>query len=243
VNARPCVWQPMRRRTATKRGCQSIRNSATCSARPRKGARVDSLLLPGSWVNRSAEMLQGELQRAGVAYIDGAGRYRDFHALRHRFATKLAEAEVPVSVAQSLMRHSTSRLTMDVYTHTDPRAMVEALDRLPHFPSSPLPGTEEIPRPEDTSENAFPIVCPIAQTATGCDGTHAGVNEPDRASERKPLKRRGLSHVDGVSRIEAPGGFEPPVEVLQTSALPLGYGAGKRSNFTGPGTSSQGRSP
>ena len=24
---------------------------------------------------------------------------------------------------------------------------------------------------------------------------------------------------------EAPGGFEPPMEVLQTSALPLGYGA------------------
>ena len=26
-------------------------------------------------------------------------------------------------------------------------------------------------------------------------------------------------------RREAPGGFEPPMEVLQTSALPLGYGA------------------
>src|SRR5262249_26260189 len=29
---------------------------------------------------------------------------------------------------------------------------------------------------------------------------------------------------------EAPGGFEPPVEVLQTSALPLGYGALKRGS-------------
>ena|GEM_PF-1732236 len=27
---------------------------------------------------------------------------------------------------------------------------------------------------------------------------------------------------------EAPGGFEPPMEVLQTSALPLGYGAIKQ---------------
>jgi hypothetical protein len=26
-------------------------------------------------------------------------------------------------------------------------------------------------------------------------------------------------------KLEAPGGFEPPVEILQTSALPLGDGA------------------
>ena len=32
--------------------------------------------------------------------------------------------------------------------------------------------------------------------------------------------------VDGLQRkLEAPGGFEPPVEILQTSALPLGDGA------------------
>ena len=34
---------------------------------------------------------------------------------------------------------------------------------------------------------------------------------------------------DGVcesfKKMEAPGGFEPPVEILQTSALPLGDGA------------------
>jgi hypothetical protein len=29
--------------------------------------------------------------------------------------------------------------------------------------------------------------------------------------------------------MEAPGGFEPPVEILQTSALPLGYGAPQTS--------------
>jgi hypothetical protein len=30
------------------------------------------------------------------------------------------------------------------------------------------------------------------------------------------------------SRLEAPPGFEPGMEVLQTSALPLGYGASLR---------------
>jgi hypothetical protein len=28
-----------------------------------------------------------------------------------------------------------------------------------------------------------------------------------------------------LKNLEAPGGFEPPVEILQTSALPLGDGA------------------
>jgi hypothetical protein len=30
---------------------------------------------------------------------------------------------------------------------------------------------------------------------------------------------------DYAIKLEAPGGFEPPVEILQTSALPLGDGA------------------
>jgi hypothetical protein len=30
---------------------------------------------------------------------------------------------------------------------------------------------------------------------------------------------------DSAMKLEAPGGFEPPVEILQTSALPLGDGA------------------
>ena len=40
--------------------------------------------------------------------------------------------------------------------------------------------------------------------------------------------------------LEAPGGFEPPIRVLQTRALPLGYGAEFRQttayqNGTSPG--------
>jgi hypothetical protein len=48
---------------------------------------------------------------------------------------------------------------------------------------------------------------------------------PDDEPDRKPLELRDSSLAGGESRREAPGGFEPPVEVLQTSALPLGYGA------------------
>ncbi len=38
-------------------------------------------------------------------------------------------------------------------------------------------------------------------------------------------RRAGVSGRAGERRLEAPSGFEPEMEVLQTSALPLGYGA------------------
>ena len=74
-------------------------------------------LWPGSWVGIAAKMLRGDLERAGVPYVDGDGRYRDFHSLRHRFGSELARANVPPKVAQELMRHSTIVLTMDRYSH------------------------------------------------------------------------------------------------------------------------------
>ncbi len=47
----------------------------------------------------------------------------------------------------------------------------------------------------------------------------------DTAEGLNALNRRVLPLTGGGSRGEAPPGFEPGVEVLQTSALPLGYGA------------------
>ena len=46
---------------------------------------------------------------------------------------------------------------------------------------------------------------------------------------RKPLKYQGFSGFVLFSRtvMEAPPGIEPGIKVLQTSALPLGYGADK----------------
>jgi hypothetical protein len=46
------------------------------------------------------------------------------------------------------------------------------------------------------------------------------VEEPDA---------RGTRQVEAILRQEAPIGIEPMMEVLQTSALPLGYGARTRT--------------
>lgn len=53
-----------------------------------------------------------------------------FHGLRHSCASLLAYLNVHPSVIQAILGHSTSRLTMDVYTHVDPSMLRDAADRM-----------------------------------------------------------------------------------------------------------------
>ena len=92
-------------------------------------------LWPGSWYKRAATMLRLDLDAAGVAHVDTAGRVFDFHALRHQFLSDLARAGVHPKEAQALARHSTITLTMDRYTHLGIFDLTAALDRLPALPT------------------------------------------------------------------------------------------------------------
>ena len=76
-------------------------------------------------------MFRIDLQAAGVAYMDDAGRVADLHSLRHTYITRLACAGVPVKIAQELARHSTITLTMDRYAHVGLADKARALDALP----------------------------------------------------------------------------------------------------------------
>jgi integrase len=80
--------------------------------------RPTQLLWPGSWAVRKhvAEMLRKDLDLAEIPYQDTAGRYFDFHALRHQFISMLVQANVHPKKAQELARHSNITLTMDYYT-------------------------------------------------------------------------------------------------------------------------------
>ena len=59
---------------------------------------------------------------------------------------------------------------------------------------------------------------PIGGDGTGRFGSEAGDSAPEMLDDRNPLNCRVLSLSDGARREEAPPGFEPGVEVLQTSA-------------------------
>jgi hypothetical protein len=56
-------------------------------------------------------------------FCDRAGYPRHgWHALRHTFATRLAEEGVPLQIIQKLLGHTTLKMTMR-YVHVSPQAM------------------------------------------------------------------------------------------------------------------------
>jgi integrase len=57
----------------------------------------------------------------------------DFHSLRHTFGTLLAQSGVHPKTAQTLMRHSSIDLTMNIYTHSTRSAETAAINQLPGF--------------------------------------------------------------------------------------------------------------
>ena len=66
---------------------------------------------------KTADMLKADLEVVKIPYVDDAGRYADFHALRHSTGSLLAASGVHPKVVQSIMRHSDINLTMSRYTH------------------------------------------------------------------------------------------------------------------------------
>lgn len=73
--------------------------------------------------------------REGFRVLDGP--VVDFHALRATYATSLARADVPLVLAQRLMRHSTPALTANVYTKLELHDGREAVARI----DTPAPAT------------------------------------------------------------------------------------------------------
>jgi site-specific recombinase XerD len=109
-------------------------------------------LWPGTWREKAASMIRGDLKAARDQWIKEAeenplerdGRVQsdflksktadgtvDFHGLRHTFCTLMASSGVHPGVAQKLARHSTITLTMDRYSHVDREELTRAVATLP----------------------------------------------------------------------------------------------------------------
>lgn len=56
--------------------------------------------------------------------------YKNFHAMRHTFATRLFERDVPLKSVQKLLGHSSIKITSDIYTHVLPDEKIKAVDKL-----------------------------------------------------------------------------------------------------------------
>jgi integrase/recombinase XerD len=77
--------------------------------------------------NRTAEILRGDLERAGISYETEDGVV-DFHSLRATYITLLAQSGIDPKRLQKLARHSTITLTMDRYVKTTERDIRKALE-------------------------------------------------------------------------------------------------------------------
>ncbi len=94
-------------------------------------------------------MIKADIERAGIEYKTEEGTAH-FHAQRHNFATALDISAKTAKTAQSLMRHSDPRLTMNIYTHgiaEQERAAIEALPELVGFDeeAQQATGTDDVP--------------------------------------------------------------------------------------------------
>ena len=121
------------------------RKEKTLPLRPDTAAEIKELLankLPAAQAfkvpGKPIDMLRPDLKAAGIDYVDDAGRYCDFHSLRHTTGSLLAASGVHPKIAQELMRHSDINLTMSLYTHTLRGQEADAVNSLPDFsrPSS-----------------------------------------------------------------------------------------------------------
>lgn len=56
--------------------------------------------------------------------------HKKFHTLRHTYATKLFENEVPLKTVSELLGHSSIEMTADIYTHVIPKEKSNAVEKL-----------------------------------------------------------------------------------------------------------------
>ena len=133
-----------------------------------------------------------------LSYQDAAGRYADFHALRHTAGSLLAASGAHPKVAQSIMRHSTIELTMSRYTHVfagqeaDAVAALPGLDVAPVKQSARATGTDHA-RADRSGGSVFPV-CLAHQGGKRRTSTDSGGLSKGHAAQRNPLQTHGKPH-------------------------------------------------
>jgi len=55
---------------------------------------------------------------------------KNFHAMRHTYATRLFEADIPLKTVQMLLGHSDISTTANIYTHVMPEQKIKAVDKI-----------------------------------------------------------------------------------------------------------------
>ena len=204
---------------------------------PNKGNVVKLLLLPDleearkRWLAEAEDARERSRREASdfLRYVDGAGRYADFHALRHSFITNLGRTGTHFKTAQDLARHSTPMLTAR-YTHGFKEDEVAAVNALPDLVSI----QPQEARATGTDGRGGQENSALYSASEGADRLRkvqsgAVSSEPQRqASEdqrpRKTLARLGLTELlSGGGGIRTHERDEPSAGFQDRFLKPLGH--------------------
>ena len=110
-----------------------------------KGKAGKRPVWPGTWADRSADMLKLDLAAADVPVeVDGpeGPEVRDFHALRNGFISDVLRTGADLKQAMTLARHSDPKLTAGRYARTRLYDLGAVVNKLPKA-AAPAPD----PRP------------------------------------------------------------------------------------------------
>jgi integrase len=110
----PCVWRPLDLLTA--RRCHN------CGPQP---PTQPLLYVP----SHPARELDKNLQAAGIPKSTPAGKL-DFHACRVAYINLVIESGVSLKEAQTLARHATPQLTMNVYGRVREERLAQAVEKM-----------------------------------------------------------------------------------------------------------------
>jgi len=210
--------------------------------------RCTSNMIKADLVDTEIRDDKGNRIREAVPYIDAAGRYADFHSLRHTTGTFLAAAGVHPKVAQSIMRHSKIDLTMSRYTHTLVGQEAEAIAKLPDL----SPVTKEKEKALATGTDNQPIATTQKTVTKTCtksakiayfnrqplseigkvknQKTHSALECNNHSTKNLSTSRHNVSIQDSPKQQQAAGGFEPPNNGFANRRLrPLGHAANLKS--------------
>ena len=198
------------------------------------GRTVGEAVWPGTWIGRSAEMIQADAEAAGVALTldtkDGV-QVLDFHSLRGTFATLLDSLDISLKGRQELMRHSDPRLTMNRYTRAKLLDLGAAVQNLPKLNTPTGSGMERAALRATGTDggNKTGAVPDAVDSGSGRlrlrmeEETEEAEDDPSpmKAPTKNPCNCRGLRMVEDHRRRTKTerGGFEPPVGFYPHAAL------------------------
>jgi len=186
--------------------------------------------------SKGAVMLRADLEAAGIPYEDEVGRFADFHSLRHSFISNVGKSGATVKEAQTLARHSTSALTLDVYTHIGLYDERRAVEKMPQLHNTSGKDTEKNRavalktgtdnKPVEAAQNGkkeltpklTPLLTPTAYPA--CNQSATVGNEQSNCLKNKGndnylnrgklgIKKDSLALAVNDKKQQAAAGFEP----------------------------------